>query len=63
DRQVAGRYDPAGVIPYGVLIDRNGKIVQRYMGFSIGDAEALEQTIEAHLSAGEAPVAQATVRK
>ncbi|RMD96879.1 MAG: TlpA family protein disulfide reductase, partial [Deltaproteobacteria bacterium] len=22
DRQVAGRYDPAGVIPYGVLIDR-----------------------------------------
>jgi cytochrome c biogenesis protein CcmG/thiol:disulfide interchange protein DsbE len=49
DSRVTGIYNSTRSAPYGVLIDRGGKIVEEHPGYTPGDETALEMKIKEHL--------------
>jgi peroxiredoxin len=49
DSRVTSIYNSTRSAPYGVLIDRTGKIVDEHPGYSPGDETALENKIKEHL--------------
>lgn len=49
DSRVTGLYNSTRSAPYGVLIDRSGKIVDEHPGYSPGDEINLENRIKEHL--------------
>jgi len=49
DSRVTGIYNSTRSAPYGVLIDRSGKIVDEHPGYSPGDELSLETKIKEHL--------------
>ncbi len=46
ETRVVGTYNPRRDAPFSVLIDRSGRIVQRFVGYAPGD----EKKIEAHIT-------------
>lgn len=52
ETRVVALYNPARDAPYSVLIDRQGRIVERFLGYSPGDEVKLEQRIQPLLAAG-----------
>ena len=49
DSRVTSMYNSTRSAPYGVLIDRSGKIVDEHPGYSPGDETGLETKIKEHL--------------
>jgi peroxiredoxin len=49
DSRVTSIYNSTRSAPYGVLIDRSGKIVDEHPGYSPGDESGLETKIREHL--------------
>ncbi len=49
DSRVTSIYNSTRSAPYGVLIDRSGKIVDEHPGYSPGDELGLENMIKEHL--------------
>ncbi len=45
DTAIAQRWNPRATAPYTVLIDREGRIVEKIEGFQLSEADALEQKI------------------
>lgn len=50
DTTVVGQYNPSKVVPYTVVIDRAGRMVQIHAGYSIGDEETYINLIEEMLA-------------
>lgn len=48
--QATDALNPKSVLPFLILVDRNGKIVLTKDGFSVGDQGALEQKVKALLT-------------
>jgi len=59
DNNVLDKYNPSRNLPFGVLIDRQGNIVETYAGYRAGEEAMLRDTVAAMLaSAGDgAPAA------
>jgi hypothetical protein len=57
DNNVHDTYNPSRELPYGLLIDRTGKLHKTYAGYRTGDEELLRQDILALLD--EAPASSA----
>jgi cytochrome c biogenesis protein CcmG/thiol:disulfide interchange protein DsbE len=49
DSRVTSIYNSTRSAPYGVLIDRSGKIIDEHSGYSPGDETGLETKIKEHL--------------
>jgi len=45
ETEVSDRYNPTMALPFGLLIDRQGKIVAVHQGFRIGDEETVKKEI------------------
>jgi peroxiredoxin len=45
ETEVSSRFNPAMELPFGLLIDRDGKIVTTHQGYRIGDEETIEKEI------------------
>jgi peroxiredoxin len=54
ETRVVGVYNPRRDAPFSVLIDRQGRIVQRFVGYAPGDEVKLEESIRPLLDAGDA---------
>lgn len=54
ETRVVALYNPTRDAPYSVLIDRDGRIVDRFLGYSPGDEVKLEQRITALLPTASA---------
>lgn len=55
DNNVLDTYNPSRELPYGLLIDRAGRLKKTYAGYRTGDEEALREDIMALLGEGPAP--------
>lgn len=51
EARVIPHYDPSLLLPYEVLIGRDGVVISTHAGYAQGDAAALEREIEAALRA------------
>jgi peroxiredoxin len=47
---VKAEYDPAGALPFGVLIDRDGTVVRQLAGYQPGDERYIDADTDALLS-------------
>ncbi len=54
ETRVVGLYNPRRDAPYTVIIDREGRVAQRFVGYAPGDEAKLEDALR-KLLAGEAP--------
>jgi len=45
ETEMANRFNPTMDLPFGVLLDRNGKIAKIHQGYRIGDEEIIEKEI------------------
>ncbi|MBX2800322.1 MAG: TlpA family protein disulfide reductase [Myxococcales bacterium] len=55
DSTVFTAYHPARTLPYTVVVDRQGDVVERKLGYDPGDEVALEATLESLLAAPSPP--------
>jgi len=53
DNNVLDKYNPTRELPYAVLIDRAGNVVQVFPGYRTGDEEVLKQKIVELLGLGD----------
>lgn len=53
--QVITQYNPRGMIPYTVVIGRDGRVKAVHAGYSPGDETALEEEVKALLAADPGP--------
>jgi cytochrome c biogenesis protein CcmG/thiol:disulfide interchange protein DsbE len=51
ETEVVALYNPQKILPYALLIDRNGEIAWRHSGYVAGDEEELEKQVKALLDA------------
>ncbi len=63
DNNVLDKYNPTRELPYGVLIDRTGSVVESFVGYRAGDEIRLRELVQSllgehpteELAVGEAP--------
>ncbi len=55
ETQVVTQYNPQKILPYTVLVDREGELVYRHQGYNTGDEVEMREQIEALLGGGAAP--------
>ena len=51
ETEAVSLYNPQKVLPYAVLIDRNGEVAWRHSGYVAGDEKELEKQVKAMLGA------------
>jgi peroxiredoxin len=54
ETRVVGIYNPTKDAPFTVIIDRDGRIVESRLGYTLGDEVHLEKTIQGLLAASTA---------
>lgn len=55
DNNVLEKYNPSRNLPFGVLIDRQGNIVETYAGYRAGEESMLRDTVVSLLAAASTP--------
>jgi len=53
ETEVLGRYHPGGDIPFYVVLDGDGRVLERHQGYVDGDVEALLRYLDARLPIGQ----------
>ncbi|MCR9159268.1 MAG: peroxiredoxin family protein [Nannocystaceae bacterium] len=52
ETQVLSRFNPRGEVPYYVVLDASGKVLQEHQGYMTGDMEELESFLDGVLRPG-----------
>jgi len=55
DSKVLSAYNPAGTLPFTVIVGANGEVVSTHSGYTSGDEQALREQVEAQIIPVAAP--------